>query len=179
MSCVKVTELQVWKWLTIHAFISALSRASFRGSALTATRAKIQHALMGVSTQIYPVYTYSTRPSNTKSCLNKPSCGSEDSGLTAQFSIQKKIELSGLHPCYLCLRKCSTSLLPMSFSFCHQNTALSLSQLKSQFKLVLWHTLIEDSMLGRKNCFQAQLSIDRLCAPPILSPLFATEFIFY
>ena len=34
-------------------------------------------------------------------------------------------------------------------------------------------------MLARKNCFQAQLSIDRLCAPPILSPLFATEFISY
>lgn len=36
-------------------------------------------------------------------------------------------------------------------------------------------------MLGRKkkNCFQAQLSIDRLCAPPILSPLFDAEFIFF
>lgn len=34
-------------------------------------------------------------------------------------------------------------------------------------------------MLSWKNCFQAQLSKDRLCAPTILSPLFAAEFIFY
>lgn len=58
-------------------------------------------------TDLYSVHTL-IHPSNTKSCLNKPSCRSEESGLTVQFS-SRKIKRSGLHPCYLYLRKCSTS----------------------------------------------------------------------
>lgn len=114
-----------------------------------------------------------------KSCLTEPSCETEDSGGTAQFSCRKNKarrdspllpapQKKTFHP----FTSNELSLLSANIS------PLSLRQLKFQFKLVLWHTLIEDSMSGwKKTRFQARLSMGELCAPPILSPLPESESI--
>ena len=177
-SCLKIRELPLWEWLNIQTFISALSQVCWMPELWRQCSEKVQRAFVCVSTQIYTVCTYSINTSNRKSCPKKPSCRSEDPGLTAQFPSRKKYSFWDFIPATCVLENVPPLYFQWAFSPDTGIHALSLSQLKSQFKLVLWHTLIEDSVLGRKNCFQAQLSIDRLCAPPILSPLFATEFIF-
>lgn len=121
------------------------------------------------------LYNVNIQP-RTKSCLNKHSWGLENLRITARISY-RKIKLSGLHSFYLCLRKCSSPLLPMSFSFCHRIYRLVITPAEVPIQTSFVTHFNWGFNVRSENCFQAQLSIGELCAPPILSLLFASESI--
>lgn len=153
--------------LTNHAFTSSILQMLWQ-----------QHKKQPPCTHVCEstdLYSVNMLP-RTIFCLNKHSCRPENSRITARIS-RRKIKLSGLHSCYLCLGKCSTPLLPMSFSFCHQIYRLVITPAEVPIQTSFVTHFNWGFNVRSENCFQAQLSIGELCAPPILSPLFASESI--